>query len=110
MSYDPTRELYKEFNAAFAEKWQADTGETVTIQTSHGLAISRKPDQALLSGYLDPGTTLDAVEHKDGQCTPAGAHRELVTAARGQGNRCANVRVVDRHRAVRIAPDLPGTE
>lgn len=36
VSYDPTRELYKEFDAAFAAKWKADTGETVTIQTSHG--------------------------------------------------------------------------
>ncbi|RVL94188.1 sulfate ABC transporter substrate-binding protein [Sinorhizobium meliloti] len=36
VSYDPTRKLYKEFNTAFAEKWKADTGETVTIQTSHG--------------------------------------------------------------------------
>jgi sulfate transport system substrate-binding protein len=35
VSYDPTRELYKEFDAAFAAKWKADTGETVTIQTSH---------------------------------------------------------------------------
>ncbi|THK34705.1 sulfate ABC transporter substrate-binding protein [Ensifer sp. MPMI2T] len=36
VSYDSTRKLYKEFNLAFAEKWEADTGETVTIQTSHG--------------------------------------------------------------------------
>ncbi|MEZ2126777.1 MULTISPECIES: sulfate ABC transporter substrate-binding protein [unclassified Sinorhizobium] len=36
VSYDPTRELYKDFNAAFAAKWKQDTGETVTIQTSHG--------------------------------------------------------------------------
>ncbi|MBP1884283.1 sulfate ABC transporter substrate-binding protein [Sinorhizobium mexicanum] len=36
VSYDSTRTLYKEFNAAFAEKWERDTGETVTIQTSHG--------------------------------------------------------------------------
>lgn len=36
VSYDPTRELYKAFNAAFAEKWKADTGEDVTIQMSHG--------------------------------------------------------------------------
>ena len=36
VSYDPTRELYKDFNAAFAAKWKADTGETVTIQASHG--------------------------------------------------------------------------
>ena len=32
VSYDPTRELYKEFNEAFAAKWKADTGETVTIR------------------------------------------------------------------------------
>ncbi|MGO7161329.1 sulfate ABC transporter substrate-binding protein [Rhizobium johnstonii] len=36
VSYDPTRELYKDFNAAFAAKWQKDSGETVTIQASHG--------------------------------------------------------------------------
>jgi sulfate/thiosulfate transport system substrate-binding protein len=36
VSYDPTRELYDEFNAVFAEKWLADTGETLTINQSHG--------------------------------------------------------------------------
>jgi sulfate transport system substrate-binding protein len=36
VSYDPTRELYEEFNAAFAAKWQADTGRTLTIEQSHG--------------------------------------------------------------------------
>ena len=36
VSYDPTRELYKDFNVAFAKKWLAETGETVTIQQSHG--------------------------------------------------------------------------
>ncbi|MCA1366809.1 sulfate ABC transporter substrate-binding protein [Bradyrhizobium sp. BRP14] len=36
VSYDSTRKLYKEFNTAFAENWHADTGETVTILTSHG--------------------------------------------------------------------------
>lgn len=36
VSYDPTRELYKDFNAAFAAKWQKDTGEAVTIKASHG--------------------------------------------------------------------------
>ena len=36
VSYDPTRELYKEFNAAFAADWKAKTGEDVTIQQSHG--------------------------------------------------------------------------
>ena len=36
VSYDPTRELYKEINAAFAQEWKAKTGDTVTIQQSHG--------------------------------------------------------------------------
>ena len=36
VSYDPTRELYQSFNAAFAKQWKAKTGETVTIRQSHG--------------------------------------------------------------------------
>ncbi len=36
VSYDPTRELYQDFNAAFAKYWQAKTGQTVTVNTSHG--------------------------------------------------------------------------
>ena len=36
VSYDPTRELYQDFNAAFAKQWKAKTGETVTIRQSHG--------------------------------------------------------------------------
>ncbi len=36
VSYDPTRELYQEYNAAFAKYWKAKTGETVSIKASHG--------------------------------------------------------------------------
>jgi sulfate transport system substrate-binding protein len=36
VSYDPTREFYQEFNAAFAKQWQARTGERVTVRQSHG--------------------------------------------------------------------------
>ena len=36
VSYDPTRELYQDFNAAFAKYWKAKTGETVTVKASHG--------------------------------------------------------------------------
>jgi sulfate/thiosulfate-binding protein len=35
-SYDPTRELYQDFNAAFVKYWKAKTGQTVTIKQSHG--------------------------------------------------------------------------
>ena len=36
VSYDPTRELYQDFNAAFIKYWKAKTGQTVTIRQSHG--------------------------------------------------------------------------
>ena len=36
VSYDPTRELYKDFNAAFAKHWQAKTGQVVNVRQSHG--------------------------------------------------------------------------
>ena len=36
VSYDPTRELYVEFNAAFSRYWKAKTGQVVTIKQSHG--------------------------------------------------------------------------
>jgi len=36
VSYDPTRELYTEYNAAFAKYWKDKTGNTVTVQQSHG--------------------------------------------------------------------------
>lgn len=36
VSYDPTRELYQEYNAAFAKHWKAKTGDTVTVKASHG--------------------------------------------------------------------------
>jgi len=36
VSYDPTRELYQEVNAAFAKQWQAKGGPRLEIQQSHG--------------------------------------------------------------------------
>lgn len=36
VSYDPTRELYKEFNAAFAKEWKQKTGDDVVVNQSHG--------------------------------------------------------------------------
>ena len=59
VSYDPTREFYKDFNAAFAAKWKADTGETVTIQTSHG--GSGKQARAVIDG-LDADVVTLALE------------------------------------------------
>jgi len=36
VSCDPTRELYQDYNAAFAKYWKAKTGQDVTIHQSHG--------------------------------------------------------------------------
>lgn len=36
VSYDPTRELYRDFNASFAKYWKEKTGDVVTVEQSHG--------------------------------------------------------------------------
>ena len=41
VSYDPTRELHQEFNAAFANHWHAKTAQTVTIQQHTADQVSR---------------------------------------------------------------------
>jgi sulfate/thiosulfate transport system substrate-binding protein len=56
VSYDPTREFYKQFNDAFAAKWKADTGETVTIEQSHG--GSGKQARAVIDGLPADVVTL----------------------------------------------------
>jgi sulfate transport system substrate-binding protein len=56
VSYDPTRELYVEFNAAFARHWQAKTGDTVTVQQSHG--GSGKQARAVIDGLDADVVTL----------------------------------------------------
>ncbi|MBI4324522.1 MAG: sulfate ABC transporter substrate-binding protein [Chloroflexi bacterium] len=56
VSYDPTRELYQEFNAAFAKYWQGKTGDRVTIQQSHGGAS--KQARAVIDGLDADVVTL----------------------------------------------------
>jgi sulfate/thiosulfate-binding protein len=56
VSYDPTRELYQEFNAAFVKHWQGKSGKTVTIQQSHG--GSSKQGRAVLDGLEADVLTL----------------------------------------------------
>jgi sulfate/thiosulfate transport system substrate-binding protein len=55
-SYDPTRELYQDFNAAFAKYWKAKTGQTVTIRQSHG--GSGKQARAVIDGLRADVVTL----------------------------------------------------
>ncbi|MGZ8227938.1 MAG: sulfate ABC transporter substrate-binding protein [Methylococcaceae bacterium] len=56
VSYDPTRELYKEYNTAFAEYWKAKTGNTVAINQSHG--GSGKQARSVLEGLEADVVTL----------------------------------------------------
>ena len=42
VSYDPTRELYADFNKAFATAYQKDTGKSVEIKQSHGAPARRR--------------------------------------------------------------------
>src|ERR1700755_453340 len=56
VSYDPTRELYQEFNAAFAKHWKAKTGESVSIRQSHGGSSSQA--RAVIDGLEADVVTL----------------------------------------------------
>lgn len=56
VSYDPTRELYKEFNVAFAKYWKQKTGQTVVIQQSH--AGSGAQARAVIDGLEADVVTL----------------------------------------------------
>src|SRR5213596_2589493 len=56
VSYDPTRKLYSQFNAAFAKYWKEKTGDTVTVQLSHG--GSSKQARAVIDGSPADVVTL----------------------------------------------------
>ncbi len=56
VSYDPTRELYQAFNAAFVKDWQQKTGQKLTIQQSHGGAGSQA--RAVIDGLEADVVTL----------------------------------------------------
>ena len=70
VSYDPTRELYQEYNAAFAKHWKEKTGEDIIIQQSHG--GSGKQARAVIDGLEADVVTLalardvDAISKKSG--------------------------------------------
>jgi sulfate transport system substrate-binding protein len=70
VSYDPTRELYKAYNAVFAADWKRKTGQEVTIQQSHG--GSGKQALSVINGLQADVVTLgisadiDAISQKAG--------------------------------------------
>ena len=56
VSYDPTRELYQEYNAAFSKYWKGKTGDTVTVKASHG--GSGKQARSVIDGLEADVVTL----------------------------------------------------
>jgi len=56
VSYDPTRELYQDYNAAFAKYWKAKNGDNVTVKQSHG--GSGKQARAIIDGLEADVATL----------------------------------------------------
>ncbi len=80
VSYDPTRELYVEINAAFAKHWKARTGQDVTIKQSHG--GSGKQARSIIDGLEADVATLalagdtDAL-HKNGGWIPRDWQKRL---------------------------------
>jgi sulfate/thiosulfate-binding protein len=60
VSYDPTRELYQQFNQEFVKYWKEKTGETVTVQQSHGGA--GKQARAVIDG-LDADVLTLAISY-----------------------------------------------
>lgn len=70
VSYDPTRELYQEVNAAFAKLWKEKTGDTVRIQQSHG--GSGKQARAVIDGLQADVVTLALAYDVDAIATRAG--------------------------------------
>ncbi|WP_373365838.1 sulfate ABC transporter substrate-binding protein [Pectobacterium atrosepticum] len=56
VSYDPTRELYQQYNSAFIKHWKATTGEDITIKNSHG--GSGKQARSVIDGLQADVVTL----------------------------------------------------
>ncbi len=56
VSYDPTREFYQEFNAAFAKEWRQQTGKSLVVKQSHG--GSGKQARSVIDGLSADVVTL----------------------------------------------------
>ena len=80
VSYDPTRELYQDFNAAFVKQWKEKTGEAIQIRQSHG--GSAKQGRSVIDGLEADVVTLalaydvDAL-HEFGKLIPADWQKRL---------------------------------
>jgi sulfate transport system substrate-binding protein len=80
VSYDPTRELYEQINPKFVAYWKAQSGQTVTIQMSHGASGAQA--RSVIAGLradvvtLGAATDIDAL-HKQADLLPANWQQRL---------------------------------
>src|ERR1700722_17032272 len=74
VSYDPTHELYQDFNSAFAVYWKGKSGDTVIVNQSHG--GSGKQARAVIDGLEADVVTLALAYDIDGI-----AQRELLSTS-----------------------------
>jgi sulfate transport system substrate-binding protein len=70
VSYDPTRELYEDYNKAFAAYWKAKTGDTLTVNQSHG--GSGKQARSVIDGLEADVVTLALAYDIDALATQGG--------------------------------------
>jgi sulfate transport system substrate-binding protein len=71
VSYDPTRELYADFNKAFAAHWKAKTGDTVIVKQSHGGSGRR----SVIDGWKPTSTRAGLRHRRDQRSRQAAARR-----------------------------------
>ncbi len=96
VSYDPTRELYQEFNDLFAKHWKEKTGETVTIQQSHG--GSGKQARAVIDGLEADVVTLALAYDID------------AIAKKGPDRQRLAITPAERQRALYLDNRIPGAQ
>ena len=97
VSYDPTRELYEDYNKAFAAYWKKQTGDSVTVKQSHG--GSGKQARSVIDGLEADVVTLALAADID-------AHREERQAG---GCRLAVAPAAKQH-ALYLDDRLPGAQ
>src|ERR1035441_191224 len=123
VSYDPTRELYQDYNAAFAKYWKTKTGDDVVVAQSHG--GSGKQAQSVINGLGADVVTLalaydiDAISQQ-AKLLPAACvgfkkkHRAVLRRARCVGRAHAQdgaepmFRRLQETHATPVAAPLPG--
>ena len=75
VSYDPTRELYEDYNAAFAKQWKAKTGKDLTVRQSHG--GSGKQARTVIDGLAADVVTLALASDIDALVTRGSSAGQL---------------------------------